>query len=412
MQTSLVRGPWLIVSTVAVFLSLADSVGADSKIRPVPAGPPDPPIADMRAHIEKALTDNNEIQYLDTQFSDVINDLSLRTRAKFRLDVEALAAEGKGPETLFNATARDLSLASALNQLLKEHELTWLVEKDGIVFTTLAAAAARPETKPYSVAFLADKEGSIDFDEVSEMLMQSIEPNSWRAKGGEVGAIAKIASKKLLMITQTGPSHRSIAALLKQLESPRKLTAAAGEKMEAADFTARIENQLPRRNDVEFLDTELGDIVNHLELLYKLDIFVDRKALADAGKGNCSITKLARWKQLPLASILDRVLRDHGLCWTVADEAIVITTPVAEAQSPTRIAYSVADFADGDTPIDYDEITRMLTQAVDPESWREAGGTYGAISPVSAKQALVITQSYANHRKIQAILAQFSAAKR
>lgn len=394
---------------VASILSAGFSF-ADTKVDPPKSGPKaeaSAPIADMNAHIQKVLAEKNEVAYLDTQLGDIVNDLELRTRANIELDMSALTADGKGTETVFTFLTKDASLQSILNQLLAKQGLTWIVENESIIITTPDGAAARAPTKAYSVASLAGKDESLDFDELSETIVQAVDPTSWRQNGGSVGVIAKISAKKTLVVTQTHANHLEIAELLKQVAAPLPLS---GEKPQIAggdDAVAHIEAELQRKSEVQYLCTQLSDMVNDLELRHKLKIHLDIPALTDDGKGPETIINKTL-KNMSLASILDLLLVEQGLRWTIADEAILITTENGEAKRPTRVVYSVADLADSAGNIDYEEITGMITQSVAPESWREAGGVSGTISRVSSKKSIVVTQSYANQRKIQAILKQFA----
>lgn len=174
-----------------------------------------------------------------------------------------------------------------------------------------------------------------------------------------------------------------------------------------ADMSAHIEKQLASKGEAAYLDTALGDVVSDLKLRYQVDIHLDTEAMSSEGKDETSVVNLMI-KDVTLQSVLNRLLRQHGLVWTVADEGIVITTKAGDASRTTVNVYSVADLADGDGNIDFDEISEMLVQSVDPESWRNNGGTAGSISKVSGKKSLVVTQTYSNHRKIAAILKELA----
>jgi len=222
MQTfTRIRRIGLLGGVVALCLlnaSLA-SAAADKKTEAGKTPPAEAaaPIEDMTAHIEKQLASKTELQYLDTQLGDVINDLELRHKVDIQVDKDALTSEGKSLETVFNLQLRDVSLQSALNQLLKEHGLTWVVVDEVLLVTTKADAATRATVNVYSVADLGDGDGNIDYDELTEMLTQSVDPESWRSAGGQSGSIAKVSAKKSLVVTQTYANHRKIAAILRQL---------------------------------------------------------------------------------------------------------------------------------------------------------------------------------------------------
>ena len=49
-----------------------------------------------------------------------------------------------------------------------------------------------------------------------------------------------------------------------------------------------------------------------------------------------------------------------------------------------------------------EDLTRLITETVSPDSWRSAGGTVGVILPTRNK--LVVTQTPMNHRQIRSVL--------
>lgn len=215
MQTPVVSR-WLLAVSI---LTAGVAIAADKKAE-TPKNAPEVPVVvieNMTLHIEQQLERRGEAAYLDTQLSDVVNDLALRYNVDVALDTDAIQSEGKGPETTVSLLAKDVSLASVLNRTLKPHGLTWTVVDEGILITTREGAAKNLVTTVYGVADLAGEDGAVEYDELSNMITQSVDPESWRENGGADGAIAKVAAKKSLVITQSYTNHRKIAGILKQL---------------------------------------------------------------------------------------------------------------------------------------------------------------------------------------------------
>ncbi|MCE9604002.1 MAG: hypothetical protein K8U03_03770 [Planctomycetia bacterium] len=195
------------------------AVAADTKTET----PKEPPknvrvaIEDMAAHIEEQLASKTEAAYIDTQLSDIVQDLEKRHNLSIAIDAEALSSEGKGPDTGATLRVQDVSLTSVLNRLLKPHGLSWAVVDEGILITSPAGEEKHLITTVYSVADLAGSEDTVDYDELTTMITGSVDPDSWREAGGGVGTIARISAKKALVITQTYTNHRAIASILRQL---------------------------------------------------------------------------------------------------------------------------------------------------------------------------------------------------
>jgi hypothetical protein len=105
---------------------------------------------------------------------------------------------------------------------------------------------------------------------------------------------------------------------------------------------ARILDELERRTEVQYLDTQLGDVVNDLELRHKINIELDNAALTADGKGSETLIN-KQLKDLTLKSALRLILEEQGLTYVIENEVLVITTKTAaETKTPTRV-YPVAD---------------------------------------------------------------------
>lgn len=104
----------------------------------------------------------------------------------------------------------------------------------------------------------------------------------------------------------------------------------------------RILEELDKRTEVSYLDTQLGDVVNDLELRHKINVELDITALTADGKGSETlITKSL--KDLTLRSALRLLLEEQALTYVIENEVLLITTKTAaETKTPTRV-YPVAD---------------------------------------------------------------------
>jgi tetratricopeptide (TPR) repeat protein len=104
----------------------------------------------------------------------------------------------------------------------------------------------------------------------------------------------------------------------------------------------RILDELDKRTEVQYLDTQLGDVVNDIELRHKINIELDVAALTADGKGTETIINKTL-KDLTLKSALRLILEEQGLTYVIENEVLMITTKAAaETKTPTRV-YPVAD---------------------------------------------------------------------
>ncbi len=163
-----------------------------------------------------------------------------------------------------------------------------------------------------------------------------------------------------------------------------------------------IEKALDSPTTVEFFDSPLQDLVDWWKDLHKIEIQLDHVALEDVGLGPDSPVT-ADINGISLESALNVVLRRLDLTWTIRDDVLLITTPEeAESNLTTRI-YEAPDLqlAGGD------ELIRVITKTIEPESWDTMGGP-GAVEQVSPNgvDALVVRQTYENHRQIEKLFAE------
>src|SRR5262249_29642196 len=108
------------------------------------------------------------------------------------------------------------------------------------------------------------------------------------------------------------------------LKSPQKLSAAK-----------RIDNELDKTTDIDFIETPLKDVVDYLKEKHVIPIVLKTKKLEEASVSpDTPVTKQLR--AISLRSALNLILEDLELTYIVKDEVLQITTP-ADAQSATEI---------------------------------------------------------------------------
>jgi hypothetical protein len=79
-------------------------------------------------------------------------------------------------------------------------------------------------------------------------------------------------------------------------------------------------------------------------------------------------------------------------------------TPVDRGRAPATAPAAPANFQEQTTQEREDELTRLITETVAPESWRDAGGTEGSIRLLNGY--MIVTQSGENHAQVATLLGQ------
>jgi hypothetical protein len=112
---------------------------------------------------------------------------------------------------------------------------------------------------------------------------------------------------------------------------------------------------------------------------------------------------------------LELILYERGLSWVQVDDALLITSKEAAAVRHEIRVYCVGDLlmASGRDPADragYNELIGLLTQGVQPQTWKpsEQGA---AIEPFPNAGALVVRQTRAAHEEIKQLLAALCRAQ-
>lgn len=180
--------------------------------------------------IREILLQPTEFQYLDTPLGDVVSDLEMRHKLNIELDMEALAADGKGSDLPITKTLKDVTLESGLRLILEGQGLTYLIKNDVLLLTTKTAASA-PEnlsTRLYQVHDLvvAPNDPTAlkpDFDSLIELLTNTIRQQDWMDNGGTIGFIHSFRGPGILALVATHDEqgHREIEQLLKMLRESR-----------------------------------------------------------------------------------------------------------------------------------------------------------------------------------------------
>lgn len=208
---------WVVACVVAgVALSVSAGFGQ--------ACPADyPPQSPAEAKIEEALKSPTALEFAETPLTDVVNFLEDAHKIEIQLDRKALDDNGVAHDTPITRNLKAVPLRSALNLVLRELDLTYVVRDDVLLITSREEAEGRQITRVYRVDDLTaspDGFGSkgLKLEELVKTVSSCVCPTTWSPVGGP-GVIAGISPgcADLLVVTQDYHVHREIAALLASL---------------------------------------------------------------------------------------------------------------------------------------------------------------------------------------------------
>ncbi len=386
--------------------------------------------------IRQALAKPVELKFVETPLAGVAKSLEKRLGIPIRLDRKALKDVGIGGDAPVTFQVSDISARSALELILRQLDLTWIIAPKALAITTPAEAETTLEKKVYDVANrFVQGSGSekLDFDSLMDVITGCIQPTSWSQVGGpaSIDVGLDLAGPKVLVISQTREGHEDIETLLADLlgarrEKPGKGHAGrkqqkAGKAPPGKDRKAPSPEEAIRRSlskpvKLDFKKTPLADVLESLEEKAGVQVVIDYRALDDAGlRTDMPVTVHVAGAKL--RSALGLMLRPHDLTWTIAHEVLLITTP-EEAETMLRAkVYDVSDLPahrnqqDGRAR-DYDWLIEMITTGVQPLSWDAVGGP-GSIAPFEAAgiEVLVVSQTREGHEEVEALLAKLRKAR-
>jgi hypothetical protein len=185
--------------------------------------------------------------------------------------------------------------------------------------------------------------------------------------------------------------------------------------------TERLEQALTQRGSLNVLDTPLNEVVEKLSTQFEVPFELSAKKLEEAGINvDTPVTK--RLDSLPLESILDILLDELELDFTIRSGVILVTTP-EHLESPDMMEfriYPVRDLVMRHIPsatkdsqsyaADYDSLIDVITTTIAPESWTDVGGP-GSIREFDNSAAIIVSQTGRVHRDLERLLATLRRVK-
>ncbi|NUQ64841.1 MAG: tetratricopeptide repeat protein [Pirellulales bacterium] len=187
----------------------------------VPIGGPGSTEAAKR--IEAALDATTRLDLKEVALEEVARLIEQQHRIPIQLDRKALEDVGIPTDTPITFRGAGMKLRSALGLILRDLELTYLVQDEFLLITTRERAESELTTVAYLVSDLVrfrDSQGKpwADFDTLIETITTTVMPTTWDEVGGP-GSIAPMEypNADVIVLSQTQETHREVASLLQKL---------------------------------------------------------------------------------------------------------------------------------------------------------------------------------------------------
>jgi len=189
--------------------------------------------------------------------------------------------------------------------------------------------------------------------------------------------------------------------------SAPKTTSSPQQRLQTGE--AAIEKALRQPVALVFDGIPLSDVVESLRDSCGIEIYLDGKALDEAGTAK-DVPVTCDLHGVPLRSRLNLMLRQLGLTWTIENDVLLITTTDAAESMLMTKTYDVADLVvylnDHNAPVDdYDPLIEAIHATICPTSWDEVGGPGSVLGATfGTAKVLVVSQTYEVHGKIAELL--------
>lgn len=219
--------------------------------------------------IERALRaplHSGGIEFAEIPLKEVVNSLQDEYGIPIKLDTKALQEIGLSTDEVVNVSLRNISLRSALRLMLKDLQLTYIIQNEVLMITTPQKAEENLTTCVYDVSSLAG-ERDAQIDSIIDSIVSCVSTDTWSENGGCQAEIRPI-KPGMLVISQTAAVHEEIRSLLETLRKMRAKTA-AGQPDAAVGAMVPVDEvitrsyslQLNPTNDTESMRSQVRDLI-------------------------------------------------------------------------------------------------------------------------------------------------------
>lgn len=175
---------------------------------------------------------HRRLSYEPEQLDIVLAEIEEEYNIPIVFDKAALDEVAISPEAEVSIDVDNISLRAALNLMFKEpglEDLCYLIEDEVLLITTNDTAYASTYARVYRVDDLLmsspsrfnDTSAGVDPENLIDLLISTIEPNSWAENGTGDGEIQYLAPG-MLVVSQTQKIHQEIAALLERMRVTKR----------------------------------------------------------------------------------------------------------------------------------------------------------------------------------------------
>lgn len=211
-------------ATIGLALAIIPFATRESHADAPPLGSPQNIKLAHEAVIAAALDELTELDFTEQPLTDVIDFLKERHNIQIQLDHKALADTGVGTDVPITRSIKGITLESALDLILSQLDLTWVIYDEVLFITSQAAAENMIETRVYPVRDLLTIPGDeVDYDSLVDVVAEAA---AAKETAPDPRSIRVYRPAGALVVTRPITIHRRIEKLLKELRRAKAETPA------------------------------------------------------------------------------------------------------------------------------------------------------------------------------------------
>jgi hypothetical protein len=238
-------------------------------------------------------------------------------------------------------------------------------------------------------------------NQLASVIMDSIEPDEWRATGGGSGTAEWLDG--ILTVRARPDTHLQLKGLLAALRrvNPGGDTAMLPDRDAFSDESEKahraLDEMLPT---VRFYKTPLRDALRWIAMEYDAGMHVRWANIEECGVEPDRPVEL-RLDNVSVGETLRVLLREHSATFGIEEGVLLIGVGERSSPRPYVHLYAVGDITRGDAA-KVGNLMFVITDTIEPDSWAVNGGL-GSITCLN--ETLVVRNSGRVHADVRALLA-------
>ncbi|MBC8290508.1 MAG: hypothetical protein H8E37_09345 [Planctomycetes bacterium] len=359
-------------------------------------------VAQQKRHdamLKRVLSARVDVSFNETRLDETIKVLAERSKLPLRLELPSLSDAGIEPSEPISFDAPGSRLVAVLDVMLRDLLLTWVIENDVVVITTLDLANERLQSRVFVVDELitwvdtsqrdrfgngtpvSSGFGGSVFEDAQQSLINMIQQNTtamWEGIDGAGGTLSFTSG--LLVVRQTESVLLEISRLISKLRQILKTEAKGGvwlveRRGRGAPECDEVRQKLDRKIAVNFQGTPLDEALQSIGKELDISVLLDEFSLADAGIPLDEPITLK--SEAALHSVLSQMLTEFQLTYRLSYAWMEVTTVDIANEGLTTAIFDVRDLK-GSHDFSADDLIETI-QSETNGMWEDIDGAGGTI---------------------------------